>query len=251
MWLPVQSLTENLFGAWRLADHARPTQCLDPTQKRRYVLESRLLQGENEQAASRRPPIAILVVSDASDKPWCCVRRLVGWRGSHHAGARSKGRSCDDSADPALWRQRQDLRRLDRWVPLVSARHRQFGELLEHRDRLSARRNRLHVHTEPGERTAQVTYRSSAGTRAIARPLPHQPRGGALCSYFPGRRLTCARAPGCAPAYAPPPRSCPRIGSERRRLPVAAKIALVTAGWIMVAPGSPMPPQRLPGVGER
>jgi hypothetical protein len=41
-----------------------------------------------------------------------------------------------------------------------------------------------------------------------------------------------------------------RIGSERRRLPVAAKMALVTAGWIMVAPGSPMPPQRLPGVGD-
>jgi hypothetical protein len=28
----------------------------------------------------------------------------------------------------------------------------------------------------------------------------------------------------------------------RRRLPVAAKMALVTAGWIMVAPGSPTPP---------
>ena len=45
-------------------------------------------------------------------------------------------------------------------------------------------------------------------------------------------------------------RSCPLIGSERRRFPVAAKIALVTAGWIMVAPGSPTPPHRLPGVGE-
>jgi hypothetical protein len=51
-------------------------------------------------------------------------------------------------------------------------------------------------------------------------------------------------------SYTPPLRSCPRIGSERRRLPVAAKIALVTAGWIMVAPGSPIPPHRLPGVGD-
>jgi len=30
--------------------------------------------------------------------------------------------------------------------------------------------------------------------------------------------------------YAPLLKSCPRIGSERNRLPVAAKIALVTAG---------------------
>jgi hypothetical protein len=49
--------------------------------------------------------------------------------------------------------------------------------------------------------------------------------------------------------YAAPERSCPRIGSARSRLPVAAKIAFVTAGWIMVAPGSPTPPHFLPGVG--
>ena len=51
--------------------------------------------------------------------------------------------------------------------------------------------------------------------------------------------------------YAAPLRFWPRIGNVRSRLPVAAKIALVTAGWIMVAAGSPTPPHFLPGVGVR
>ena len=34
------------------------------------------------------------------------------------------------------------------------------------------------------------------------------------------------------------------------KTPVAAKIALATAGAIAAVPGSPIPPQRLPGVGE-
>ena len=51
--------------------------------------------------------------------------------------------------------------------------------------------------------------------------------------------------------YAAPLKFCPRIGRVRSRLPVAAKIALVTAGWIMVAAGSPTPPHFLPGVGVR
>ena len=50
--------------------------------------------------------------------------------------------------------------------------------------------------------------------------------------------------------YAVPPNFWPRMGSERTRVPVAAKIAFVTAGWITVAPGSPIPPHFLPGVGE-
>jgi len=71
--------------------------------------------------------------------------------------------------------------------------------------------------------------------------------GHALSRSLPRKRgrIKVGRA-----VYAAPLKFCPRIGSERRRLPVAAKIALVTAGWIMVAPGSPTPPHRLPGVGE-
>ena len=93
----------------------------------------------------------------------CCVRRLVGWCGSHLAGARSKGSSCDRASDATLRRQQQNLRRLDRRMPLMSARHRQHGELLEHRDRVPARRNHLHVQRDTGERTAQVTRRSRRG----------------------------------------------------------------------------------------
>src|SRR5215469_13850517 len=76
---------------------------------------------------------------------------------------------------------------------------------------------------------------------------PDKPTAAA-CLHEPrhGHRVTRLREA----VYAPPVKSCPRIGSERSRLPVAAKIALVTAGWIMVAPGSPTPPHRLPGVGE-
>jgi hypothetical protein len=51
--------------------------------------------------------------------------------------------------------------------------------------------------------------------------------------------------------YAAPLKFWPRIGRLRSRLPVAAKIAFVTAGWIMVAPGSPTPPHFLPAVGVR
>src|SRR5439155_26257933 len=76
-------------------------------------------------------------------------------------------------------------------------------------------------------------------------PAPHK---------WPGRtrplrisRIRCA----LILRYAAPVRFWPRIGRLRNRLPVAAKMALVTAGWIMVAPGSPTPPHFLPAVGVR
>ena len=45
---------------------------------------------------------------------------------------------------------------------------------------------------------------------------------------------------------APPERSVSRIGNWRMRLPLAAKIALGTAGDTGAAPGSPTPPHLLP-----
>ena len=56
------------------------------------------------------------------------------------------------------------------------------------------------------------------------------------------------RSPYAEPRpYAPlPVRSWPLIGSDRIRLPVAAKMALRRAGAIGGVPGSPMPPHLLP-----
>src|SRR5207253_5661129 len=51
-------------------------------------------------------------------------------------------------------------------------------------------------------------------------------------------------------AQAAPP-SWLRIGRLRSRLPVAAKIAFVTAGGMIAAPGSPTPPHFLPPVSAR
>jgi hypothetical protein len=72
---------------------------------------------------------------------------------------------------------------------------------------------------------------------------------GLSSKIWPGEPGHCMFACVVRRFYAAPERSCPLIGNARSRLPVAAKIAFVTAGWIMVAPGSPTPPHLLPGVG--
>src|SRR5712675_3061010 len=78
------------------------------------------------------------------------------------------------------------------------------------------------------------------------------------CGHFPPDPIknpappaTRATPDACHKCYAAPERLWLRIGRLRKRLPVAAKMAFVTAGWIMVAPGSPTPPHFLPGVGVR
>src|SRR5215831_10304136 len=98
-------------------------------------------------------------------------------------------------------------------------------------------------------RAANVAQRQPLGPAAESDGTMRQQLGESA-SKWPGRTPAIASRVMKSLAYAAPLKSCPRIGSERRRLPVAAKIAFVTAGWIMVAPGSPTPPHRLPAVGE-
>ena len=94
---------------------------------------------------------------------------------------------------------------------------------------------------------SRVPAAFSTNVRRESLPMPSSWMRRVTAPWFPER--AASGASGMTRNYTLP-RSCPTIGKERRRRPVAAKMAFVTAGWIMVAPGSPMPPQRLPGVAE-
>ena len=108
------------------------------------------------------------------------------------------------------------------------------GPIVRRRDRQVCRAHR------------EDTARDSGATRFACAIAPRMPSA----KHMAGTSPAIATFASCVEwRYAAPLRSCPLIGSARRRLPVAAKIALVTAGWIIVAPGSPTPPHFLPGVG--
>lgn len=95
----------------------------------------------------------------------------------------------------------------------------------------------------PRHQDASVSMSRMGDYHGRCRPSPSAPRVG-------GRFSDLASRPRFR-RYAAPLRFWPRIGRLRRRLPVAAKIALATAGWITAAPGSPTPPHFLPPVSAK
>ena len=93
--------------------------------------------------------------------------------------------------------------------------------------------------------TSSIAPTNAISTASVTRARSGQPRPPSE-QRKRGRRRQRPRGFRLLPLQAGPDSFTFFSGSERTRLPVAAKIALVTAGAIGAVPGSPMPPHFLP-----